>query len=94
MTKETIDQNAFTWQEEIKKFHRRLGHIELLIGQLKDEINAARDKIPQELNNDLQGRVNKLEGDRKDLEYLIDKQEDIAKQARGEPLIIKPEDKK
>jgi archaellum component FlaC len=93
MTKETIDQKPVIWQEEIKKLNKRIEHLTLLIGALRDELNALHASLPDAINNELRTKINKLERDKQAVAYLVGKQEDIEAQSKNKPLIIE-EDKK
>jgi hypothetical protein len=91
MTKRTIDQPEPTLQERRKTLLRRISHLSLLIGQVKDEIIAMRGDVSAELNNHMQQTTMQLENAKQDLAYLINIQDDIDKQQQNEPLIIKEE---
>jgi uncharacterized protein (UPF0335 family) len=88
MTKDKIEQKTITWQEQLKKHLNRIGHLELIIGQLKEEVGH-NEALPVEVNNLLHNAIDQIEAVRKEIKFIIDLQQDVLSQEQSKPLIIK-----
>lgn len=91
MTKSKIEQKPVTWQDIKKILRRRIDHLGLLVGALKDTIASGHDVLNVNLSNSLQTAANRIENLRQGILYKIEKQDDIERQKQNKLLNIKDE---